>query len=332
MMDRPQPQRACRVCRNPLCFVPCIVIFLTVGSLLVYTLIGVQQCFDPVDGLETKPCSEVAEYLHNVSKSSEGKHTERIFVHQHNIALNLSNLVYFSRVKWEQSFNYMFHNKSMCRGLIAEYYPQILELYDSYPDDIQRADVSRVAILHHYGGIYSDLDAFPKKACKELANVYADTLTSAYFPTGNGDVFVNHFFITNKNNSFLGYLLESFELFSNRWKWIPLPYLRVFLTTGPCAVTMALRNWEQMWKSKGVTPAPSVMRMKGSECLVRHEAGRQWLSIDGIFFNWIGDNAAFFVYSLVSFSVIVVVVLLFVRIKRRFRPPPVVVIEHVEDP
>ncbi len=41
---------------------------------------------------------------------------------------------------------------------MQEHYPWFLPTYLSYPYTIQRVDVLRYFILHHYGGIYIDLD------------------------------------------------------------------------------------------------------------------------------------------------------------------------------
>ena len=43
-------------------------------------------------------------------------------------------------------------------GLIVARYPWFLETYDGYPYPIQRADSIRYFVLHHFGGIYIDLD------------------------------------------------------------------------------------------------------------------------------------------------------------------------------
>ena len=38
------------------------------------------------------------------------------------------------------------------------HYPSFLQMYDSYKYNIQRADSIRYFLLHHFGGIYMDLD------------------------------------------------------------------------------------------------------------------------------------------------------------------------------
>jgi mannosyltransferase OCH1-like enzyme len=46
-----------------------------------------------------------------------------------------------------------------CKTALTERrYLWFLETFDSYPYPIQRADAIRYFVLHHFGGIYIDLD------------------------------------------------------------------------------------------------------------------------------------------------------------------------------
>jgi mannosyltransferase OCH1-like enzyme len=45
-------------------------------------------------------------------------------------------------------------------NFVQTYYPQYYELYSSFPAHIMRIDFVRFALLHHYGGIYADMDMF----------------------------------------------------------------------------------------------------------------------------------------------------------------------------
>lgn len=67
--------------------------------------------------------------------------------------------------KWQESwtkhnptYSYELWDDEDNRNFIKENYPEFLEIYDSYPRNIQRADVIRYFYLYHYGGIYADLD------------------------------------------------------------------------------------------------------------------------------------------------------------------------------
>ena len=44
------------------------------------------------------------------------------------------------------------------RKFLVEHYPWFVPIFDAYPYPIQRADAIRYFILHHFGGIYMDLD------------------------------------------------------------------------------------------------------------------------------------------------------------------------------
>ena len=46
-------------------------------------------------------------------------------------------------------------------ALIKKHYPQFWAMYQKVPFPVMRVDIGRICILHHYGGLYSDLDVFP---------------------------------------------------------------------------------------------------------------------------------------------------------------------------
>ena len=52
----------------------------------------------------------------------------------------------------------MFWNDRMLVDFVAEHYPDFLKTYCSYEAGIMRADAARYMLLHHFGGVYADLD------------------------------------------------------------------------------------------------------------------------------------------------------------------------------
>ena len=56
------------------------------------------------------------------------------------------------------SSEYMFWTDASSREFIAENYSWFLDTFDAYTYPIQRADAIRYFVLHHYGGVYIDLD------------------------------------------------------------------------------------------------------------------------------------------------------------------------------
>mgnify|MGYP003635298435 FL=1 len=60
------------------------------------------------------------------------------------------------------SYTYFFWDKKCCDRLINKY-PEFKEMYYSVKYPVQKVDIIRFLILHYYGGLYMDLDVFPKK-------------------------------------------------------------------------------------------------------------------------------------------------------------------------
>jgi hypothetical protein len=55
-------------------------------------------------------------------------------------------------------YEYRLWTDRMLLDFVAEHYPDFIAVYASYPQQIMRADAARYLLLHHFGGIYADLD------------------------------------------------------------------------------------------------------------------------------------------------------------------------------
>lgn len=60
--------------------------------------------------------------------------------------------------KLHPDFSYRFWNENSMNHFISEHFPDLFEIYESYPFDIQRWDVIRYLILYKLGGVYIDFD------------------------------------------------------------------------------------------------------------------------------------------------------------------------------
>tara|TARA_R100000951_G_scaffold112509_1_gene112964 strand:- start:1902 stop:2549 length:648 start_codon:yes stop_codon:yes gene_type:complete len=70
----------------------------------------------------------------------------------------------------EYGYDYRLWSLSDCEELLAEFYPEYIQLWGDFRHDIQRADFIRYLILHKYGGFYLDLDVSPLRDLKDLLN------------------------------------------------------------------------------------------------------------------------------------------------------------------
>lgn len=70
--------------------------------------------------------------------------------------------------EFHPSWEYRLWTDDMNRDFIAQEYAWFLPVYDSYTDDIKRADAVRYFYVYHYGGVYVDLDFQCLKALEGL--------------------------------------------------------------------------------------------------------------------------------------------------------------------
>ncbi|MGA7879104.1 MAG: glycosyltransferase [Desulfoferrobacter sp.] len=56
-------------------------------------------------------------------------------------------------------WDYYFYDDRDCRNTVAEQFPVLLPIYDSFTTNVQRADMFRVVAVYSHGGVYVDLDA-----------------------------------------------------------------------------------------------------------------------------------------------------------------------------
>jgi mannosyltransferase OCH1-like enzyme len=65
---------------------------------------------------------------------------------------------------WQEHFSdfehKMWNDAEDIDNFVKEYYPQYWQLYSDFPAHIMRIDFVRFCLLHHFGGIYSDMDMF----------------------------------------------------------------------------------------------------------------------------------------------------------------------------
>jgi len=62
---------------------------------------------------------------------------------------------------WRQhnpDWEYRFWTDADLEAFVRDEFPDFLELYQSYPKNVQRADLARYMLLYRFGGVYADMD------------------------------------------------------------------------------------------------------------------------------------------------------------------------------
>lgn len=139
-------------------------------------------------------------------------------------------------------------------NFVKEYYPKYYSLYRSFPVHVMRIDFVRLCILHHFGGIYADMDVF----CYQ--NFYNELTEDFYLVENLTDEFTtalyeNPLMISQKNLTFFEFCMEysklwfiqwrhRFEKTSDNWRTVENDFL-VNNITGSGMISAALINTKQ---------------------------------------------------------------------------------------
>lgn len=172
--------------------------------------------------------------------------------------------------------------------LLEAKYNWLLSTYQGYPQNIQRADLARLVVVHAEGGIYADLDVYPRDAA-QIQCLQHLGLRAIFAPTAGTLGLSNHFFMAERESSFLQWALcEAKRRGSTGSRRIPLPYLQVFWTTGPMMVTAAFR--EYAWLFSTQRQDLGLLDEEYGRTVIQHAAGRSWHGLDGKVLNYMADR------------------------------------------
>lgn len=95
-------------------------------------------------------------------------------------------------------------------------YPKLYVVYSNINLGVQKSDLARLAILHHFGGIYIDLDILLLKSLDNLLDYNSNKLYFAFEPKeqttklfGREDYICNAFFACNPKNILVEKMINS---------------------------------------------------------------------------------------------------------------------------
>ncbi|PMD19957.1 glycosyltransferase family 32 protein, partial [Hyaloscypha hepaticicola] len=186
------------------------------------------------------------------------------------------NLTLLPRENW----TYMFWTDASALTFISTHYPQYLSLYERYKYGIQRADVLRYFLLHHYGGIYLDLDIAPYRRLEALLTLPAWACETT--PTGIS----NDALGSVKGHPFYRFVIDSLKHYQRDWG---SAYVTVMASTGPLFLSLVLREYEKL-RSKDMDLG-RVIVLRSEENITGHNfflnvEGRSWQGRDEKVIAW----------------------------------------------
>jgi mannosyltransferase OCH1-like enzyme len=192
-------------------------------------------------------------------------------------------------------FKYMFWTDASLREILKENFPEFIQIYDSYPYNIQRVDAARYFLLYHFGGFYIDMDIGSRTSLSPLLRY--PTILPKTEPIG----FSNDFLAAEKGNRFMMQLIRNLPGWN---KSFLLPILTVFLSTGPLFLTNQYHAAPADVFSD-VYILPDTLYSKNGGILY-HVEGNSWHSVDVTIINYIWSNFGV-VLSCLALSIVIAI-------------------------
>ncbi|KAJ4302735.1 CSG1/SUR1-like protein [Kalmusia sp. IMI 367209] len=191
-------------------------------------------------------------------------------------------------------YEYKLWTDKKSREFIAAEYPWFLETFDGYPYPIQRADAIRYFVLHHFGGIYIDLDDGCNRSLDPLLAYPAWVRKTT--PTGIS----NDAMGSVKGHPFFLKAIDRLPDYNRRW---PLPYITVMASTGPLYLSVIWRHYNKA-KPEGLDRVrilfPAEYNNHGWSFFTHH-LGNSWHNNDVKLIFWMASH--WMVITVIGFAV-----------------------------
>ncbi|KAL2670710.1 hypothetical protein Neosp_014509 [[Neocosmospora] mangrovei] len=195
-----------------------------------------------------------------------------------------------SCLKAYSDFEYMLWTDERAREFLSAEYPWFVETWDTYPFPIQRADAIRYFVLHHYGGIYLDMDTvchqpFPLDQIE--TEVKHNSLFQATLPTGiTNDIMIS----SARHPAFASAItrLSFHHRITRFWAWL-LPYAAIMFSTGPLFISLATAAY--LYKEPSL-PSPTVQIISSTNLkpYITDLQTATWYRTDARVLKWLANK------------------------------------------
>jgi hypothetical protein len=186
--------------------------------------------------------------------------------------------------EYHPDWTYILWTDADIEAFVIEHFPRLLDLFQRYPDQIQRVDAARYMILFKYGGVYADLDVCCRRSFESL--LAYDVFLAETEPLGVS----NDLMGCAKTSPFFGYLLERLQPAYSHWPRRLVPrHFRVLLTTGSLFVTNGLRA-APFGETIYILPGHLYGAGSDPQTYVTHVPGNTWHRWDSDLFVFLFSN------------------------------------------
>jgi len=216
-----------------------------------------------------------------------------------------------SWIEYNPDWTYIIWTENISRNFMYTFYPQFLDMYDSYPYDIQRVDAIRYFALHRYGGLYADMDSVCFKSLNDMrANFDQEVYFVESANKGVGIQISNSIIYSIPGHPFWPYLFKGLLKYHKQPPYYP-KHMTVMCSTGPIFVDRMFCKYKLRF-NLDMLPAPlfnpkgvdseltgSVQELINNGCYMAHFGAGSWESGDSKILIFLYNN-----YKMILFIVL----------------------------
>lgn len=147
-----------------------------------------------------------------------------------------------STSEWKRlhpDWTYILWTDDMNDRYISKFYPEFIEIYRAYEYPIQRADFIRYIILYDFGGMYCDLDMFPKQNIEHVL-----TAKMNYFVFSSNNMICNYiqncFMVSPRKSMIMKDIQTYIKNLIPQMAWSMSKHFTVINTTGSVMISNVL--------------------------------------------------------------------------------------------
>jgi len=204
------------------------------------------------------------------------------------------------RDSWKIQNPTWFHiewDKPMCLALVKSFYPEHMEMFKTYPYEIQRCDSIRYMILHRFGGVYADMDYYCNRPLDEALKAFPNDIYLVQTPNtnilGEIDHISNSLMYSVAGNPFWKQVLLELEKKQARSYYNFSTYFTIMYTTGPGILNRIYSKYKYKYKVKSLPHKlfhpygigdDKLSLTKNTEVFAIHLGKGSWEQKDGKYF------------------------------------------------
>ncbi|KAL7421918.1 hypothetical protein Q5752_003690 [Cryptotrichosporon argae] len=219
-------------------------------------------------------------------------------------------------------YEYMLWTDETAREFVATHYPSQLQMYDTYTYPIQRADSIRYLILHHFGGVYMDLDIGCRRRLDPLLQGDWEVILPITKPVGVS----NDLIFSAKGSAFMDDTVHALAAFNHHYF---TNYPTVMFSTGPMFLSAQYAIYSAAHPLTDDRPRAQVRILPKSlygknaptgtvpHSFFSHFYGSSWHADDAGFITFLGKWGKNLMYVGVAAVVLAVARLLWVRFAQK---------------